>query len=154
MRLGLAALVAVAATGCTGGAAAAGGSSGDTAVAVVSSTPAHRVAWKPLVTLQQLGAFRTHCTKTRFAASFTAAAGHADDLVRVRLDGVPQEPLRLAPGQTRFTPLRRTHEQVWRIVQGTEPQTITATVAIRPARCPYGVPKTTITYGTSHSTSR
>jgi hypothetical protein len=140
-------LAALLVAGCSGSHASptstGGGSSATTTVSV-----ARHIPWKPLLRLNALGEFRTRCVGKRFAVTFTAG-NVATESVGVHLDGIRQEAVTLQPGQTRFTPLQRVHVQLWRITQATEPQTIRAVVKISPARCPYGIPKTRVTYGTA-----
>jgi hypothetical protein len=141
--------------GCSGQASTTTGaaSSAPTPTTVASSTlTAQRVVWKPLLTLPQLGEFKTRCTKTRFAVSFTAALATEKSIVW--LDDVRQETLTLQPGETRYTPLLHVQQQRWKITQGTEPQTIAAIVRVSPARCPYGIPTTSLRYATAHYNSR
>jgi hypothetical protein len=116
-----------------------------------TATGNRRFGWKPLITLHQLGTIRTRCLGKKFATAFTASIATE----RARVVGIPQErPFTLQPGQTRYSPLSRTRRVVWRISQATEPQTITATVSISPSRCPYGVPRTHVTYGSASFNSR
>jgi hypothetical protein len=150
MRLATVALVTVLFAGCSGSHASATSNGGGSSTATTASL-SRRIAWKPLLTLHQLGLFRTGCIGKRFATSFTAEV--ATEVVRVA--GVPQErPHTLQPGQTRFSPLVRTRLVVWRISQATEPQTIKAVVSIRSSRCPYGIPTTHVSYGTASFNSR
>jgi hypothetical protein len=137
MGLAPALVVTCALAGCMGSASQAGS----------DVTNVERAQWKPLLSLDALGQFRTRCAGKRFAVSFTARL--ADERVDVWLDGVRQGPLTLHPPQTRYTPLRRTRKQVWRIVQRIEPLTIKAVVTIAPARCADGIPATVVRYGTA-----
>jgi hypothetical protein len=113
---------------------------------------ASRIAWKPLLTLAALGEFKTRCDRNRFAVAFTA--DWATERVDLRINGASVRSIVLQPGQTRTTVLRPTRNQVWRILQGTEPQTIKAVVSVKPSRCPYGIPATSVSYGTAHFNSR
>jgi hypothetical protein len=113
---------------------------------------AGRIAWKPLLTLAALGEFKTRCDSNRFAVSFTADL--ATERVGLWIDGASVGSKVLQPGQTRSMALRPTRQQIWRITQATEPQTIKAVVRVTPSRCPYGIPTTNVSYGTVHFTSR
>src|SRR6516164_8821630 len=146
MRVASVAVMGTLLVGCSGShtSSSTNGSTAGSTTATVSEQ--QRIAWKPLLTLQRLGEFRTGCLGNKFTTSFTAAIATE----RVRVVGIPQErPHVLQPGQTRYSPLQRTHKVEWRISQATEPQTIKALVLIRPSRCPYGIPKTQVSYGTA-----
>jgi hypothetical protein len=138
--------------GCTASSSSTTPSSAGTPAVVVPA--AHRIPWKPLVSLAQLGQFRTRCEGRRFAVSFRASPDHATESVRLFVDGVQMRPRVLQPGDTTSTQLRLTRLQIWRVTQPTEPQTITAVVRIAPSRCPYGVPTTRVFYATQSFTSR
>jgi hypothetical protein len=139
----------LAVAGC-GGSAAKHPNTGTASTAPVPT--ASRIAWKPLLTLAALGEFKTRCDSNRFAVSFTADL--ATERVELWIDGASQGSKVLQPGQTRSTALRPTRQQLWRILQATEPQTIKAVVRVTPSRCPYGIPTTKVSYGTVHFTSR
>jgi hypothetical protein len=147
MRLVSVILAAVVLAGCSGSHTSSSTDNASTAGATSTTvSEQQRIAWKPLLTLHQLGEFETRCTRRRFATSFTAAIASE----RVRVVGVPQEgPHVLQPGQTWYSPPERNRSVVWQVTQATEPQTIKATVWIRPSRCPYGIPKTRVFYGTA-----
>jgi hypothetical protein len=113
---------------------------------------ASRIAWKPLLTLASLGEFKTRCDQDRFAVAFTA--DWATERVDLWINGASVRSIVLQPGQTRSTVLRPTRQQIWRILQGTEPQTIKAVVSVKPSRCPYGIPTTDVFYATAHFNSR
>ena len=147
MRQFSAILAALLLAGCSGSHASpvssGGGSTATTTVSV-----SRRIPWKPLITLGALGEFRTRCVGKQFAVSFTAG-NTATESVGVHLDGIRQKAVTLQPGEMRSIPLQRVHVELWRISQATEPQTIRAVVRISPARCPYGIPKTRVLYGTA-----
>jgi len=81
---------------------------------------------------------------------YRADPRHATETVRLVQDGVPQHRRKVDPGQHWVTPLVHVRDQAWRITQGTEPQLITAIVRIKPSRCPYGIPNTRVSFGTTH----
>jgi hypothetical protein len=128
-----------------------------TSEATTSRTPATG-SWTPLVALAELGSFETHCGrragKDVFATRFTVNPMTATSTVSLSIDGGRASRRVLQPGQHWATTLAPTRSQTWRITQATEPQTIAATVRITPSRCPYGVPGTSIRYGTARFNSR
>jgi hypothetical protein len=136
--------------GCGGSAAThttTGSASTDAPVRTAS-----RIAWEPLLTLAAVGEFKTRCDRDRFAVAFTA--DWATERVDLWIDGASVRSIVLQPGQTSATVLRPARQQVWRILQATEPQTIRAIVSVKPSRCPYGIPATSVSYGTAHFNSR
>jgi len=114
-------------------------------------------AWRPLITLAKLGSFTTRCARRGgqdvFAATFTVNPMTATSTVSMSTNGGRAARRVLQPGQRWVSALAATRVQTWHIAQGTEAQTVTATVRIRPSRCPYGVPTTDVRYGTSHFNS-
>ena len=123
-----------------------------------AGTPTVRsAAWRPLITLAELGSFTTRCARRGgqdvFAASFTVNPMTATSTVSMSTNGGRAARRVLQPGQRWVSALAATRVQAWHIAQGTEAQTVTATVRIRPSRCPYGVPTTDVHYGTSHFNS-
>jgi hypothetical protein len=155
-------LLAVIAGGCAHGAASTGSpptSSHATGKTVIAATKTWRPAWVPLVSLRQLGAFATRCSgrcgsrRSLFAATYVADPQFATESVTLWRGRGGRVSRTLQPGQRWVTPLAPAQIQRWRISQGTEPQTVTATVRIAPNRCPYGVPRTEVHFGTSHFNS-
>lgn len=114
--------------------------------------------WARLVSLPTLGTFSTRCGRPAHAAHAVFAARYvaslATETVSLAVDGGKASRRTLQPGDAWVTTLRRIHGEVWRVAQSTERQTVTATVRIRPSRCPYGVSVARIAFGTSRFTSR
>ena len=147
MRQVSAILAALLLAGCSGSHASPASTGGGSSATATVSVARH-ILWKPLLTLDALGEFRTRCVGKRFAVSFTSG-NVATESVGVHLDGVRQKAVTLQPGEMRSIPLQRVRVELWRISQATEPQTIRAMVKISPARCPYGIPNTRVLYGTA-----
>jgi len=145
-------------TGCGGGTSASSPTgSAETHAGSSGTSSEPNPAWKPLITLNELGRFSTRCGRRGdqnvFAVSFTVSQMTATSTVTMSTNGGRGTRRVLQPGQRWVSALAPTRFQTWRIAQGTEPQTIAATVRIRPSRCPYGVPTTDVHYGTAHFNS-
>jgi len=134
-----------------------GGTSPPSSTGSAGTPTAQSAAWRPLITLAELGSFTTRCGRRGgqdvFASSFTVNPMTATSTVSMSTDGGHAARRVLQPGQRWVSALAATRVQTWHIAQGTEAQTVTATVRIRPSRCPYGVPTTDVRYGTSHFNS-
>lgn len=114
-------------------------------------------AFTPLVTLRQLGTFATRCVSrpgsAGFATAYVAGPRFATETVTLTRGRGAVVRRTLDPGERWVTPLGPPQVQRWRISQATEPQTITAAVRITPGRCPFGVPRTVVRFGTAHFNS-
>lgn len=134
-----------------------GGKSSPSPTGSAGTVTAQSAAWRPLITLAELGSFTTRCARRGgqgvFAASFTVNPMTATSTVSMSTNGRRAARRVLQPGQRWVSAVAATQVQTWHIAQGTEAQTVTATVRIRPSRCPYGVPTTDVHYGTAHLNS-
>jgi PASTA domain len=95
-----------------------------------------RIFPEPLVTLPQLGRFLWRCRGARgLQVTFVAGAETATDRVSYSLgQGRPVARV-VQPGRRLSTPAGRL-SQTWRIVQGTEPRTLTAVLHVDANGCP------------------
>jgi hypothetical protein len=142
-------LLGVLVAGCSHGSAAS-----STTQNATTSSPRPN-GWTSLVSLRELGQFSTRCVPSkRFSTLYRADPQTADEEVSVSVNGGAALKRTLQPGQTWISGGTAVHYQIWKIAQATEPGTITATVRIAPSRCPYGVPATSVKFGTSHFNSR
>jgi hypothetical protein len=123
--------------------------------ALGGSDPAQADAWTPLVTLRALGRFSTRCVPSRrFSTLYGVDPQSATERVWVSTNGGTRSKRTLQPGDTWSVGGPHVRYQVWMISQATDPGTITATVRISPTRCPYGVPVTSVRFGTMTFNSR
>jgi hypothetical protein len=114
------------------------------------SDAAQARGWTPLASLRELGQFSTRCVPSkRFTTLYTADPQTATESVSVSTNGGGPSKRTLQPGDTWSVGGPHVHYQVWMISQATDPGTITATVRISPTRCPYGVPLTSVKFGTA-----
>lgn len=115
-----------------------------------TTTTGSKTGWTPLVSLRELGQFSTKCVPSkRFSTIYRADPRTATEKVSVSVDSGTASKRTLQPGQTWVVGGSTVHSQIWKISQATEPGTITGTVWIAPSRCPYGVPLTSVKFGTT-----